>query len=235
MREADGVLYTHAGVETSIASTKSFTTQMATLFMLALYLAEARREQSEAAVQQWIRELLELPSKTRAALQCAAQCEQLASEYQNSDDFLFLGRAIHYPIAMDGSLKLKEVSYIHAEGYPAGETKHGPNALIDEHMPVVVIATCDRNDDGSKLRYEKTLANMRGFKEQSARLIAITTEGDSEVASIADHTIFLPQAPELLSPILEIVPFQLFAYYVAVGKGLDVDRPRNLVKSVMRE
>jgi glutamine---fructose-6-phosphate transaminase (isomerizing) len=136
---------------------------------------------------------------------------------------------------MDGALKLKEVSYIHAEGYPSGETKHGPNALIDESLPIVIIATRDPNDEGSMLRHEKNLSNIRGFKEQSARVIAVATEGDDEVAAIADHTIFIPQAPELLSPILEIVPLQLFAYYVTVKKGLDVDRPRNLVKSVMQE
>jgi glucosamine--fructose-6-phosphate aminotransferase (isomerizing) len=136
---------------------------------------------------------------------------------------------------MDGALKLKEVSYIHAEGYPSGETKHGPNALIDEHLPVVIIATRDAKDDGSILRHDKNLANIRGFKEQGAHVIAIATEGDKDIESLADYTIFIPQAPELLSPILEIVPLQLFAYYVAVKKGLDVDRPRNLVKSVMQE
>jgi glucosamine--fructose-6-phosphate aminotransferase (isomerizing) len=136
---------------------------------------------------------------------------------------------------MDGALKLKEVSYVHAEGYPTGETKHGPNALIDEHLPVVIIATRDPNDAGSKLRYEKTLANIAGFKKQSSRVIALATEGDAEVSKLADHTIFIPHTPELLSPILEIVPLQLFAYYIAVKRGLDVDRPRNLVKSVTLE
>jgi glucosamine--fructose-6-phosphate aminotransferase (isomerizing) len=136
---------------------------------------------------------------------------------------------------MDGALKLKEVSYIHAEGYPTGETKHGPIAMIDESLPVVIIATCDRNDAGSVLRYEKNVANIRGFKQQGAPVIAIATEGDEELAALADHTIFVPHTPELLSPILEIVPLQLFAYYMAVRKGLDVDRPRNLVKSVTLE
>jgi glucosamine--fructose-6-phosphate aminotransferase (isomerizing) len=150
-------------------------------------------------------------------------------------DFLFLGRAVHYPVAMDGALKLKEVSYIHAEGYPTGETKHGPNALIDENLPVVIIATCDRNDEGSVLRYAKNVANIKGFKQQSARVIAVATQGDQEMRKLADHTIFVPHASELLSPILEIVPLQLFAYYMAVRKGLDVDRPRNLVKSVTLE
>ena len=151
------------------------------------------------------------------------------------EDFLFLGRAIHYPIAMDGALKLKEVSYVHAEGYPTGETKHGPNALIDEHLPLVMIATCDRNDPGSVRRHEKDLANIRQFKEQSGRIIAIATEGDVETKALANEVVFVPQAPELLSPMLEIIPLQLFAYYTAVIKGLDVDRPRNLVKSVMQE
>jgi glucosamine--fructose-6-phosphate aminotransferase (isomerizing) len=136
---------------------------------------------------------------------------------------------------MDGALKLKEVSYIHAEGYPTGETKHGPNALIDESLPVVIIATCDRNNPGSVLRYEKNVANIRGFRQQKARVIAIATEGDAIIEELADHTIFIPEAPELLSPILEIVPLQLFAYHMAVRKGLDVDRPRNLVKSVTLE
>jgi len=162
-------------------------------------------------------------------------CQQLAEEFHKFEDFLFLGRAIHYPIAMDGALKLKEVSYIHAEGYPTGETKHGPNALIDEHLPVVIIATCERNDPGSVMRYEKTIANIRGFRQQSARVIAIATEGDGEIERLANRTIFIPEAPELLSPILEIIPLQPFAYYVAVRKGLDVDRPKNLVKSVTLE
>jgi len=162
-------------------------------------------------------------------------CERLADKFYKVEDFLFMGRAIHYPVAMDGALKLKEVSYIHAEGYPTGETKHGPNAMIDENLPVVIIATCDRDDSGSVLRHEKNLANIRGFKQQSARVIAIASEGDEELRELADHTIFVPRAPELLLPLLEIVPLQLFAYYMTVKKGLDVDHPRNLVKSVTLE
>ncbi len=234
-READGVLYTHAGPEISIASTKAFTAQMAVLFVLAAYLAQVREALPKGVLRKWIGELLALPKKIEAVLKSSAECQRLADRFHKFEDFLFLGRAIHYPIAMDGALKLKEVSYIHAEGYPTGETKHGPNALIDEHLPVVIIATCDRDDAGSVLRYEKSVANIRGFKQQSAQVIAIATEGNTEVQELADHTIFIPQAPELLSPILEIVPLQLFAYYMAVGKGLDVDRPRNLVKSVMLE
>jgi glutamine---fructose-6-phosphate transaminase (isomerizing) len=234
-READGVLYTHAGPEVSIASTKAFTAQMAVLFLLAAYLGQERGYLSKDQVRRHIEELLELPAKIATGLASAPQCEKLAEKFRSAQDFLFLGRAIHYPIAMDGALKLKEVSYVHAEGYPTGETKHGPNALIDENLPIVIIATCDRNDAGSVLRYEKNVANIRSFKQQSARVIAIASEGDEELGRIADHTIFVPQASELLSPILEIVPLQLFAYYMAVKKGLDVDHPRNLVKSVMKE
>ena len=236
-READGVLYTHAGPEISIASTKAFTAQMAVLFLFAAYLSQVREELSKDDLGRWIAELLALPEKAETVLRSSSlsACQQLADEFHKFEDFLFLGRAIHYPIAMDGALKLKEVSYIHAEGYPTGETKHGPNALIDEHLPVVIIATCDRNDPGSVLRYEKTIANIRGFRQQSARVIAIATEGDIEIERLANRTIFIPEAPELLSPILEIIPLQLFAYYVAVRKGLDVDRPKNLVKSVTLE
>jgi len=234
-READGVLYTHAGPEISIASTKAFTAQIGVLFLLAGYLAQVREEISRDALRGWIKELLALPEKTRTVLKTSDQCRQLADRFRKSEDFLFLGRAIHYPVAMDGALKLKEVSYIHAEGYPAGEAKHGPTALIDEDLPVVMIATCDQKDDGSVSRYEKSVADMRGFKKQSAKMIAIASEGDTLIPAIADHTIFIPQTPELLAPILEMVPLQMFAYYVAVGRGLDVDRPRNLSKSVMTE
>jgi glutamine---fructose-6-phosphate transaminase (isomerizing) len=234
-READGVIYTLAGPEISIASTKAFTAQMAALFLFALYLGQARESLPKERLAHYIRELLDLPSKVKAVLNSADRCESIADEFRKIDDFLFLGRAIHYPIAMDGALKLKEVSYVHAEGYPTGETKHGPNALIDENLPVVIIATRDPNDPGSMLRFEKTLGNIAGFKKQSSRVIALASEGDKEVEKLADQTIFIPAAPELLSPILEIIPLQMFAYYMAVKRGLDVDRPRNLVKSVTLE
>jgi len=234
-READGVIYTLAGPEISIASTKAFTAQMAALLLFALHLAQARETLSPDLREHYIRELLELPAKLKTLLGCADQCEQIATEFHKVDDFLFLGRAIHYPIAMDGALKLKEVSYVHAEGYPTGETKHGPNALIDENLPVVIIATHDPESPGSVLRYEKSLGNIAGFKKQSSRVIALASESDKKVSKLADHTIFIPHAPELLSPILEIVPLQLFAYYMAIKRGLDVDRPRNLVKSVTLE
>jgi glucosamine--fructose-6-phosphate aminotransferase (isomerizing) len=234
-READGFIYTHAGPEISIASTKAFTAQMACLFLFALYLGEIKEKVSKTLAQHYIGELLALAKKTETILAAADHVEKLAELYYRVDDFMFLGRAIHYPIAMDGALKLKEVSYIHAEGYPTGEAKHGPNALIDFRLPLVMIATCDRNDAGSVVRYEKNVSNMEGFKKQGATLIALATEGDDRVPKLANHTVFIPDAPELLSPILEIVPLQLFAYYVAAKRGLDVDRPRNLVKAVTLE
>jgi glucosamine--fructose-6-phosphate aminotransferase (isomerizing) len=234
-READGFIYTNAGREVSIASTKAFTAQMACLFLFSLYLGEIKEKVSKDLARRYIAELLDLPQKTEAILSAADEVEKLAELYYRVDDFMFLGRAIHYPIAMDGALKLKEVSYIHAEGYPTGEAKHGPNALIDFRLPLVMIATCDSNDPGSVLRYEKNISNMKGFMKQGATVIALATEGDTEVPKTANHTIFIPQTPELLSPILEIVPLQLFAYYVAAKRGLDVDRPRNLVKAVTLE
>jgi len=234
-READGFIYTDAGPEISIASTKAFTAQMACLFLFSLYLGEIKEKVSKELARHYIGELLALPQKTEVILAAADQVEKLAELYYRVDDFMFLGRAIHYPIAMDGALKLKEVSYIHAEGYPTGEAKHGPNALIDFRLPLVMIATCDRNDAGSVMRYEKNVSNMEGFKKQGATVIALATEGDTTIPRLANHTIFIPQAPELLSPILEIIPLQLFAYYVAAKRGLDVDRPRNLVKAVTLE
>ena len=152
-----------------------------------------------------------------------------------AQDFLFLGRGIHYPVALEGALKLKEISYIHAEGYPAGEMKHGPNALIDENLPVVILATCDPGDPGSVVRYEKTLSNLKEVKARSGRVIALASEGDEEIREAADHVIFIPRAPEMLAPILEIVPLQLLAYHIAVRRGCDVDQPRNLAKSVTVE
>lgn len=234
-READGVIYTHAGPEISIASTKAFTAQIASLFLFALYLGQVKEKVSPMVAKHYIGELLALPGKIETILASSDQCEQLAERYHRVEDFMFLGRAIHYPIAMDGALKLKEISYIHAEGYPTGEAKHGPNALIDYRLPLVMIATCDPDDAGSVMRYEKNVSNMEGFKKQGATVIALATEGDTKIPQLANHTFFIPKAPELLLPILEIVPLQLFAYYVAAKRGLDVDRPRNLVKSVTLE
>ena len=234
-REASGTIYTHAGPEIGVASTKAFTGQLTALYLFALYLAQVRgtmsTEQARAAVQ----EITHIPGKLEHLLTRDEVCEELAKHYQRAHDFLFLGRGIHYPIALEGALKLKEVSYIHAEGYPAGEMKHGPNALIDENLPVVIIVTRDVNNPGSMLRYEKTISNLKEVKARSGVVIALASEGDEEIKEAADHVLYVPQATEELSPILEIVPLQLLAYHIAVRRGCDVDQPRNLAKSVTVE
>ncbi len=234
-REASGTIYTHAGPEIGVASTKAFTAQLTALYILALYLGEARGVLSPERAKELISELTRLPGKLEHLLTHEEDCEDLAKQYVRAQDFLFLGRGIHYPIALEGALKLKEISYIHAEGYPAGEMKHGPNALIDENLPVVIIATCDRNDPGSVVRYEKTISNLKEVKARSGKVIALATEGDEEIREGADHVLYVPPAPEELSPILEIVPLQLLAYHIAVRRGCDVDQPRNLAKSVTVE
>ena len=234
-REAAGTIYTHAGPEIGVASTKAFTAQLTALFIFAMYLAQVRGKQTPEALRKAIQELTEVPGKIETLLQQDAVCEQLARKYASVQDFLFLGRGVHYPIALEGALKLKEISYIHAEGYPAGEMKHGPNALIDENLPVVVIATKDDRDPESVLRYEKTLSNIKEVAARSGKLIAVATEGDEEIKESVDHVIYIPQAPELLAPILEVVPLQLLAYHIAVLRGCDVDQPRNLAKSVTVE
>lgn len=235
-READGVIYTHAGPEIGVASTKAFTAQLTALFVLALYLAQRRGAIDDATSLTMVEELGKIPGKIRSLLrESDARCAELARVYSNARDFLFLGRGIHYPIALEGALKLKEISYIHAEGYPAGEMKHGPNALIDETLPVVVLATCDSNDPQSRLRYEKTLSNIQEVTARSGRVIAIATEGDADIAQFVEHVVYVPQAPEILQPLLEVVPLQLLAYHIAVRRGCDVDQPRNLAKSVTVE
>jgi glutamine---fructose-6-phosphate transaminase (isomerizing) len=234
-REAAGTIYTHAGPEIGVASTKAFTGQLTALYLFALYLAQVRgtitEEQSKSAVQ----ELTQIPGKLEQILTHDEACDELAKKYVRAQDFLFLGRGIHYPIALEGALKLKEISYIHAEGYPAGEMKHGPNALIDENLPVVIIATRDENSPQSMLRYEKTMSNLKEVKARSGIVIALATTGDKEIAEEADHVLYVPPAPEELSAILEIVPLQLLAYHIAVRRGCDVDQPRNLAKSVTVE
>ncbi|HZR31068.1 MAG TPA: glutamine--fructose-6-phosphate transaminase (isomerizing), partial [Terriglobales bacterium] len=234
-REAQGTIYTHAGPEIGVASTKAFTAQLTALYLFALYLGEVRGTLSRDEAGKLIHELALIPGKLETLLTHEEACEELAREYSRAQDFLFLGRGIHYPVALEGALKLKEVSYIHAEGYPAGEMKHGPNALIDENLPVVILATCDKNDPGSVVRYEKTLSNLKEVKARSGQVIAIANEGDEEIADSADHVLWIPQAPEMLLPILEVVPLQLLAYHVAVRRGCDVDQPRNLAKSVTVE
>jgi glutamine---fructose-6-phosphate transaminase (isomerizing) len=234
-REAAGTVYTHAGPEIGVASTKAFTAQLTALYLFALYLAEMRGTLSDAQARKAVEELTRLPGKLETLLTRDEQVEELSKLYVRSQDFLFLGRGIHYPIALEGALKLKEISYIHAEGYPAGEMKHGPNALIDENLPVVILATRDQNDELSMLRYEKTMSNLKEVKARSGQVIALATEGDQEVKHDADHVLYIPPAPEELLPILEIVPLQLLAYHIAVRRGCDVDQPRNLAKSVTVE
>jgi glutamine---fructose-6-phosphate transaminase (isomerizing) len=234
-REAAGTIYTHAGPEIGVASTKAFTGQLTALYLFALYLAQVRGQMTPDQSRNAVQELTRIPGKLEALLTRDDQCDDLARRYQRVSDFLFLGRGIHYPIALEGALKLKEISYIHAEGYPAGEMKHGPNALIDENLPVVVIATKDPNNPGSLLRYEKTMSNLKEVKARSGVVIALATEGDEEIKEAADHVLYIPPAPEELSPILEIVPLQLLAYHIAVRRGCDVDQPRNLAKSVTVE
>ncbi|MGA3160983.1 MAG: glutamine--fructose-6-phosphate transaminase (isomerizing) [Terracidiphilus sp.] len=235
-REAHGAVYTHAGPEIGVASTKAFTAQLTALFLLALKLGQLRGHLDQKHSVALIGELSRVPGKIEEALRsCSAQCEQLARDFSTSRDFLYLGRGIHFPIALEGALKLKEISYIHAEGYPAGEMKHGPNALIDETLPVVVLATRDESDPASKLRYEKTLSNIQEVTARSGRVIAIATQGDSTIGGLVEHVIPIPPAIELLSPLIEIIPLQLLAYYIAVRRGCDVDQPRNLAKSVTVE
>ncbi len=234
-REAAGTIYTHAGPEIGVASTKAFTGQLTALYVFAMYLAQVRGVMTAEQARAAMLELTRIPGKLENILTHDEACDELAKRYQKVHDFLFLGRGIHYPIALEGALKLKEISYIHAEGYPAGEMKHGPNALIDENLPVVIIATRDVNNPGSMVRYEKTISNLKEVKARSGVVIALATEGDEEIKEAADHVLYIPPAPEELSPILEIVPLQLLAYHIAVRRGCDVDQPRNLAKSVTVE
>jgi glucosamine--fructose-6-phosphate aminotransferase (isomerizing) len=234
-REAAGTIYTHAGPEIGVASTKAFTCQLTALYLFALHLAQVRGAMTAEQIRKAAQELTLIPGKLENILTHDEACEYLAKRFQRAQDFLFLGRGIHYPIALEGALKLKEISYIHAEGYPAGEMKHGPNALIDENLPVVIVATRDANDPDSMLRYEKTMSNLKEVKARSGVVIALATEGDEEIKEAADHVLYVPPAPEELSPILEIVPLQLLAYHIAVRRGCDVDQPRNLAKSVTVE
>ncbi|MHB1698876.1 MAG: glutamine--fructose-6-phosphate transaminase (isomerizing) [Acidobacteriaceae bacterium] len=235
-RAAQGTITTNAGPEIGVASTKAFTAQLTALFVFALFLAQKRGTVTDAESIHLVTELSKVPGKVEDILRSVDdQCAHLARIYSTSRDFLFLGRGIHYPIALEGALKLKEISYIHAEGYPAGEMKHGPNALIDETLPSVVIATQDPNDPSSVLKYEKTLSNIQEVTARSGQVIAVAIEGDETIKQLVDHVLYIPQAPELLLPILEVVPLQLLAYHIAVRRGCDVDQPRNLAKSVTVE
>ena len=234
-READGTILTHAGPEIGVASTKAFTAQMIALYLFGLYLGQLRgtlsAEQSLAHSQQ----LAELPVKMEHVLNQSDAIEALSSKFFRVTDFLYLGRGINFPVALEGALKLKEISYIHAEGYPAGEMKHGPNALIDERLPVMFINTREAGNRASELRYEKTHSNIVEVEAREGIVISVLTEGDSMSSVVSDHVIEIPASSDLLSPILSIIPLQLLAYHIAVRRGCDVDQPRNLAKSVTVE
>jgi glucosamine--fructose-6-phosphate aminotransferase (isomerizing) len=234
-REAAGTIYTHAGPEIGVASTKAFTCQLSALFILAMYLGQSNGHLDENTSRELMQEALRIPGKLETVLAHDAVYEALAKELHRATDFLFLGRGAHFPIALEGALKLKEISYIHAEGYPAGEMKHGPNALIDENLPVVILATRDETSEESCLLYEKTVSNIQEVKAREGKVVALITQGDQQIPGMADHVIEIPASLSLLSPILEIVPLQLLAYHIAVRRGCDVDQPRNLAKSVTVE
>src|SRR5215470_7154285 len=231
-RETDGTIYTHAGPEIGVASTKAFTSQLVALYLLALRLGQVRGTLSPEASKPHVDALLQLPMLLEQTLKLAPEMEAIAGRFHNRTDFLFLGRGINYPIALEGALKLKEISYIHAEGYPAGEMKHGPIALIDEQMPVVTIAPHDHV-------FEKMIGNMQEVKARGGSVIALTTRGDDKLRAILDRAndciIELPRSPELLTPIVMVLPLQLLAYDIAGRRGCDVDQPRNLAKSVTVE
>jgi glucosamine--fructose-6-phosphate aminotransferase (isomerizing) len=227
-RESEGVFYTHAGPEIGVASTKAFTTQLVGLFLLALYLAENRETLGRQTIKDLLEELLKVPHYLQQTLELNPQIEALSKKYMNARDFLYLGRGVNYPIALEGALKLKEISYIHAEGYPAGEMKHGPIALIDEDMPVVVLAPMGRTQ-------EKILSNIEEVLARDGKVIALTNPSCQEMVSKARDTLLVPETHPFLAPILLTVPLQLLAYNVAVLKGTDVDQPRNLAKSVTVE
>jgi glucosamine--fructose-6-phosphate aminotransferase (isomerizing) len=235
-REASAVLQTFAGVEKAIPATKSFTSQLTLLYLFALFLARKRGRMTSEVTRTHLNSLVDLPVAIDEHLaewdQQAAGCARL---FHHAKSFLFLGRGVHYAIAREGALKLKEISYVQAEGLPAGELRHGPNALVDENLPVVVLATRDQADPDSMLRYQKTIAILEYVRSRGGKAMAILSEGDPQIANVADRVIFVPPASELLLPILEVVPLQLFAYHFAVLNGCDVDHPRNLVKSVATE
>jgi glutamine---fructose-6-phosphate transaminase (isomerizing) len=231
-RESDGTIYTHAGPEIGVASTKAFTSQLVALYLLALHMGQARRTLTVEQRKTHIADLLQLPQQIEQVLKCAPQIEDIASRFYNRTDFLYLGRGINYPIALEGALKLKEISYIHAEGYPAGEMKHGPIALIDERMPVVAIAPHDHV-------FEKMQGNIQEAKARGGAVIAITTAGDDTLWRLLDRTsdsiVAVPAMSPFLAPIVITVPLQLLSYHIAVRRGCDVDQPRNLAKSVTVE
>lgn len=229
-------LPTMAGVEKAVPATKSYTTQLVVLQLLALYAARIRGRMTRAVAESHLSHLYAVPAALEAALpRWEKQVSQLADSLQSSETFLFLGRGVHYPIAREGALKLKESAYIQAEGYPTGELKHGPNALVNRHNPLIVLATCDPSAPDSVLRYEKTLNLVRDMNKQGADIISVVNEGDKRVAELSRVAIEVPAAAEYISPLYEVVPLQLLAYFMAISRHIDVDNPRNLVKAVMQE
>ena len=235
-READASFPTEAGLERAIPATKSFTAQLLNVYLLALMAAEIRREMASPDLKQRYAEMERLPARIERQLGIwDGEMQRLAALYKDAQSFLFLGRGVHYPIAREGALKLKESAYVHAEGYPSGELKHGPNALVGESTPLVMIATVDRSDDSSIERYDKVVQLMGEMRTQGANILAIADEGDDAVAALATHTIYVEATHEALLPICEVIPLQLFAFHMAQERGIDVDEPRNLTKAVLRE
>jgi len=226
-READGGIYLHAGPEIGVASTKAFTSQVVALLLLGLYLGRQRGLDAEEG-RRLVSQLVRLPELVERALAVEPQVRALAERYADARNALYLGRGANFPVALEGALKLKEISYIHAEGYPAAEMKHGPIALIDENMPVVCLAPKDPV-------YAKVVSNMQEVKARGGRIIAITSEGNGDLSHLADHQVAVPASPPLIAPVLTVIPLQLLAYHIAVLRGCDVDRPRNLAKSVTVE
>jgi glucosamine--fructose-6-phosphate aminotransferase (isomerizing) len=233
-RDADATLLTYAGEEIAVAATKSFTTQLTALLLLSLYIAKSRNA-TFIDCDSLISELKLLPARMETILALDSQCRELAGEFSAYKDFLVMGRDINYPIALEGALKLKEASYVHAEGYPTGEIKHGPAALVSEQLPVIVLAARDENDPASLLRYGKTVSNIHEFAERGIRVLAIVTEGDTEITKEVANFISIPPAPVLLQPLLEVIPLQFIAYHLGALSGHNVDHPRNLSKSVLVE
>jgi glucosamine--fructose-6-phosphate aminotransferase (isomerizing) len=227
-RETDGGVYTHAGPEIGVASTKAFTAQVTVLAMMAILIGRRRNFLSEELYRHYINELTEIPGKIETILKHADEIHKLSGLYKDVNNFLYLGRGYLFPVALEGALKLKEISYIHAEGYPAAEMKHGPIALIDQNMPVVVLAIKDHS-------YDKIVSNIQEVKARKGKVIAVVTEGDTTIRQLANHTLEIPEVDAIFSPLLAVVPLQLLSYYIAVMRGCNVDQPRNLAKSVTVE
>ncbi|MBA4139763.1 MAG: glutamine--fructose-6-phosphate transaminase (isomerizing) [Segetibacter sp.] len=227
-RLSDAGAYSHAGPEIGVASTKAFTGQLAVLAMMALKIGYAKGSLDEKRYRELIKGLEEIPEKVRQVLNNTSSIQAIAKKYKDANDFLYLGRGYNFPIALEGALKLKEISYIHAEGYPAAEMKHGPIALVDDKLPVVFVATKDSY-------YQKIVSNVQEIKARKGRVIAVATEGDTVIPGMADDVMYVPDADEILAPLLSVIPLQLLSYYIGISKGLDVDKPRNLAKSVTVE